>query len=154
MWGISGAVELGVCFCTPHTRHPAVLEYLRLMPEMAAVVSIEGRKESLNVWFRGPRALGDFLILWCAQAPPSDQVAIRTLAPPTTYVAIVPDDMLAVQELHLAREGMDARFQKVPLRSSVTTSAMTRWRLACGVCLIVRVLGVTAFLVNFINMAL
>jgi len=22
MWGISGAVELGVCFCTCHTRHP------------------------------------------------------------------------------------------------------------------------------------
>jgi hypothetical protein len=125
MWGISGAVELGVCFCTPHTRHPAVLEYLRLMPEMAAAVSIEGRRESLNIWFHGPRALGDFLVRWCAQAPPFGQVAIRTLAPPTTYVAIVPDDMLAVQELHLAREGMDSESICCNCRASVVQPIVT-----------------------------
>ena len=125
MWGISGAAELGVCFCTSHTRHPELLEFLSLMPEMAAAVSIEGRRESLNIWFRGPRALGDFLIRWCGQAPPFGDVAIRTLAPPTTYVAIVPDDMLAVQELHLAREGMDSESICCNCRSPVVQPIVT-----------------------------
>jgi hypothetical protein len=68
MWGISGAVELGVSICTPHTRHSEVLEYLGLLSEMATAVSIEGRRQSLNIWFRGPRALGDFLAMVCSRS--------------------------------------------------------------------------------------
>jgi len=63
---------------------------------------------TLQIWFRGPRALGDFLVQWCACASPLKGQSIRTLAPQSTYVAIVPDDILAVQELHMASEGMDS----------------------------------------------
>ena len=62
MWGISGAIELGVSICTPHTRHSEVLEYLGLLPEMASAVSIEGRRQSLNIWFRGPH-----MVPWSAR---------------------------------------------------------------------------------------
>ena len=79
----------------------------------------------MNIWFRGPRALGDFLVRWCAQAPPFGQVAIRTLAPPTTYVAIVPDDVLAVQELNLAREGMYSESICCKCRSPVVQPIVT-----------------------------
>ena len=134
MWGLSGKVELGVRIVAPCEQHKTVLEYLRTLPEMVTAVSVEGTNQALHIWFRGPRALGDFLIRWCADGSLFNTLSVCLLAPPTTYVAIVPDDMLAVQELHLAREGMDtgsicSRCRSVGVQPITTTAAVLR---KCG----------------------
>ena len=49
--------------------------------------------------------MGGFLVRWCLQEFPLGKL---TLASPPRNIAIVPDDMLAVQELHMAREGMNS----------------------------------------------
>ena len=89
-------------------QQPEALELLISLPAAAEIVSVEGTVEALQIWFRGPRALGDFLVQWCECIPQPREHSIRTLAPRSTYVAIVPDDILAVQELHMAGEGMDS----------------------------------------------
>ena len=108
MWGISGQVALGVRISTPCEQQSEVLGFMKTLPAVAEAVSVEGNDTALQVWFRGPRALGDFIIQWCADASPFSEQSIRTMAPQSTYVAIVPDDILAVQELHMAGEGMDS----------------------------------------------
>ena len=50
--------------------------------------------------------MGGFLVRWCSQESPLGKLTFRALASPPDNIAIVPDDMLAVQELHMAREGM------------------------------------------------
>ena len=64
---------------------------------------MEGSAGVLYLWFRGPRPLGDFLVELerLRFAKPA-----QLLLSPPAYVATMPDDMLAMEELYLARQGM------------------------------------------------
>ena len=107
MWGVAGQIDLGLRFTLCCKDQALLLKHLLVLPETEGVVRVEGTERALVMWFRGPRALGDFLACWCTLKLPLDKPPVRTLVPSDTYVAIVPDDILAVQELHLAGEGMD-----------------------------------------------
>ena len=61
----------------------------------------------LQLWFRGQLSLGDFLVEWCSTANNWRKLAAHTLAPPVPYVAVLPDDMMAIEEVHMTRVGMD-----------------------------------------------
>ena len=71
MWGISppvsAPVSLGVSYQLPYDQHLPLLLYLNTLQETAACVRVEGSSQSLNLWFQGPRAVGDFLVRWCSQ---------------------------------------------------------------------------------------
>ena len=75
MWGISGQVALGVCISVPCEQQSEALERLTSLPAAAEVVSVEGTDKALQIWFRGPRALGDFLVQWCNSVPLAVTVA-------------------------------------------------------------------------------
>ena len=107
MWGVAGQVDLGISLEVQPKQHQTLLSYLNALPEASGIVKIEGTGQALVVWFRGPRALGDFLLRWCTTDHPFKEANVHTLKPGQTYIAIVPDDILAVQELHMASEGMD-----------------------------------------------
>ena len=68
------------------------------------IVSAPKYTHSLQLWFSGQRAFGDFLVEWCSIEKGLRSLAVRILAPPVPYVAILPDEMMAVQELHMTRE--------------------------------------------------
>ena len=108
MWGVSGPVELGVSIMAACDSHNKLLEFLSTMDTVECVQRLVGGSSDIQLWFRGPRPLGDFLTQWCTLHHAWRNVRLRTLAPAPQYVAIVPDDMLAVQELHMATEGMDS----------------------------------------------
>ena len=133
MWGVAGHVDLGASLAIPSAQHQALLTYLHTLPEAADIIRVEGTNQALAVWFRGPRALGDFLSKWCMADHPFGDITVRTLKPPRTYVAIVPDDILAVQELHMASEGMDTESICLTCRTPgvqpISTSALKQ---ACG----------------------
>ena len=107
MWGVAGQVDLGISLVVPPKQHQTLLGYLNALPGASGIVKIEGTGQALVVWFRGPRTLGDFLLRWCTTDHPFKEANVHTLKPGQTYIAIVPDDILAVQELHMASEGMD-----------------------------------------------
>ena len=108
MWGVAGQIGLGLSFEICGERQTTLLEYLLTLPTAEGIVSVEGSDFALRIWFRGPRVMGDFLTCWCSLQPPFEKPLVRSLVPSELYVAIIPDDILAVQELHLAREGMDS----------------------------------------------
>ena len=108
MWGVSGSVKLGVSIAVTSDSQCAFLEFLSTIDEVEAVQKLVGDSSGIQLWFRGPRPLGDFLARWCALAHAWKYASLHTLAPEVPYIAIVPDDMLAVQELHMATEGMDS----------------------------------------------
>ena len=63
-----------------------------------------GWEVTLQLWFRGPRQVGDFLFQWFT----SDHTLRHIdLSHAGQYTAIDPDGMLAVQEWHMASENMD-----------------------------------------------
>jgi hypothetical protein len=82
----------------------AVRDVLIKLQEVEAVVKLLGTSYGLQAWFKGPQPLGNFLVTWCGHEHTHD-FDIAMLYPQSTFVAITPDDMLAVQELHLASEG-------------------------------------------------
>ncbi len=53
--------------------------------------------------------LGEILAQWCVSKNDLNIAKIRTLSPPPHYIAVDPDDMLAIQdhEWHMANEGLD-----------------------------------------------
>ena len=108
MWGISGQVALGICITASSEQHLHILAFLLSLPGTVDIVCVEGAAQALQIWFRGPRALGDLLVQWCASESEFHKLPVRPLVPQNTYVAIVTDDILAVQELHMAQEGMDS----------------------------------------------
>ena len=108
MWGISGQVALGICITASSEQHLHILAFLLSLPGTVDIVCVEGAAQALQIWFRGPRALGDLLVQWCASESEFRKLPVRPLVPQNTYVAIVTDDILAVQELHMAQEGMDS----------------------------------------------
>ena len=74
---------------------------------METANDIEGRSTGLTLWFSGPRQVGTFVAECCSGARPLGTSPLRMLQPRSQYVALRPDDILAVQEWHMASEGMD-----------------------------------------------
>jgi hypothetical protein len=105
MFAISGKVATGVRLGSEAQVY-RVLAILEELPAAEEAVQLINTSNGLQVWFRGPQPLGNFLTAWCAHGH-NQSITTVTLYPQSTYVAITPDDMLAVQELHLASEGMD-----------------------------------------------
>ena len=73
------------------------------------------------------------IVAWCSTANNWRRLAAHTLAPPVPYVAILPDDMMAIEELHMTREGMDTESICLQCKSKgvepVVTSALHQ---TCG----------------------
>jgi hypothetical protein len=57
----------------------------------------------LQLWFRGPTALGDFIVQWCGEEDAWAFLELELLPSHHDYVANVPDDRLAVEEVYMAR---------------------------------------------------
>ncbi len=107
MWGVSGTVVLGVQLEIEAEKHLQMLEHLGTMETANDVVHLEGRSTGLTLWFSGPRQAGTFVADCCSGARPLGTTPLRMLQPRSQYVALRPDDILAVQEWHMASEGMD-----------------------------------------------
>ena len=115
MWGLSGPAVLGVALELHVSRIVDALTLLRKMSSAARVVRVAvhdggcspGQRSALQLWFRGPRQTGDFLVQWCTRIHDLQGVKLSPLFPPAHHVATDPDDMLAIQEWHMASEGLD-----------------------------------------------
>ena len=106
---------------------------LRMIPAADQVVRLAGSPTGLELWFKGPRHAGDFLAQWCVSKNDLSSAKLRTLSPPPHYIAVDPDDMLAIQEWHMANEGLDTESICPRCRSTgiqpITTTADHR---PCG----------------------
>jgi hypothetical protein len=69
-------------------------------------VQISGGPHILQIWFLGPRALGDLVVQWCGVKHAWTSLELELLPSHQDYVAIVPDDMLAVREVYMASEAL------------------------------------------------
>ncbi len=81
-----------------------------LSPAMAMaedILHLEGGNTGLTLWFSGPWQVGKFVASWCSGPHPLGAIPLRLLQPRSQYIAIRPDDILAVQESHMASEGLD-----------------------------------------------
>ena len=115
MWGLSGPAVLGVALMLHVSRMEEALALIQRMSSAVSVVRVAVRDEGrspgllseLQLWFRGPRQTGDFLVQWCTRIHALGGVKLCPLFPPDHYVATDPDDMLAIQEWHMASEGLD-----------------------------------------------
>ena len=108
MWGVSGVAALGVSLVVTAAQHAAILEHLSTLSAAVGIQRVVGTDSAIQLWFRGPRPLGDFLLQWCCSKHPWSSTRLCTLDLPGQFLAITPDDMMAVQELHMAAEGMDS----------------------------------------------
>ena len=107
VWGIAGQAPIGVSHRIPPEGSLCdLLKQLRALEATRFAQCIQGTTEGVQMWFRGPRPLGDFLTEWSQAQPVGNRSVVRLLAAPPDYVAIPPDDILAMQELHLSRAGM------------------------------------------------
>jgi hypothetical protein len=70
-------------------------------------VHLEGTSTGLTLWLSGPRQAGTFVAGSCSGAHPFGSASLRMLQPRSQYVALRPDDISAVQEWHMASEGID-----------------------------------------------
>jgi hypothetical protein len=61
----------------------------------------------MMLWLKGPLQAGDFLIEWCVGSNALHHLCIHALSSTAYYVAMAPNDMLAIQEWLMANEGMD-----------------------------------------------
>jgi hypothetical protein len=107
MWGVSGRVILGVRIAAAPELQVTKLELLKDLPVAEHIVHLEGDEQGFSAWFSGPHQAGDFIAYWNSVVYPEEGTPIYPLQAPGTYVAIRPDDMLSVQEWHMASEGMD-----------------------------------------------
>ena len=87
-------------------RQMELLVLLKSAEGVDDIAHLSGCSQGLTLWFTGPRKAGDFISRWCANAGSEGYISILPLKPPGQYVAIRPDDILAVQEWHTASEGM------------------------------------------------
>ena len=106
MWALSpaGSIIMGVKLELKQDQQMCCLNELRRMSSSKSIVSIHGNNTSLQLWFRGPKQAGDFLDQWCSEV---HHFSLSVLHPQKQYIAISPDDMLAIQEWHMANEGME-----------------------------------------------
>ena len=88
-------------------KHLQILEHLGTMQTANDIVHLERRSAGLTVWFSGPRQAGTFVADCCAGAHPFGTTLLRMLQPQSQYAALRSDDILAVQEWHMASEGID-----------------------------------------------
>ena len=107
MWGISGKVILGISIAIDVSAYEPTLKILRRWPVADEIVCVEGNGDSITFWFSGPRQAGDFVAYWCLHAHSLRHLPLKVLQPQSQYIAIRPDDMLSVQEWHMASEGLD-----------------------------------------------
>ena len=84
-----------------------ILEHLGTIESANDILHLHGRSAGLTLWFSGPRQAGTFVADCCAGAHPFGTTLLRMLQPQSQYVALRPDDILAVQEWHVVSEGMD-----------------------------------------------
>jgi hypothetical protein len=81
MFAISGKVATGVILGTePQTAQ--VLDIVAELPAAGEAVQLINTSNGLQVWFRGPQPLGNFITAWCAQGHNKD-ISIDTLYPQT-----------------------------------------------------------------------
>jgi hypothetical protein len=59
MWGLQGAVPLGIRVVANSTQQGPLLDFLRVLQESQAIVQISGGPHILQIWSWGPRALRD-----------------------------------------------------------------------------------------------
>ena len=83
------------------------MENLGTMGSANDLVYLDGRSAGLTLWFSGPRQAGTFVADCCSGAHPFGTTLLQMLQPQSQYVALRPDDILAVQEWHVVSEGMD-----------------------------------------------
>jgi ribonuclease HI len=107
MWGISGKVILGVNLAIDVSAYESTLGILSSWQVTNEIVCVEGKMDSVTFWFSGPRQAGDFIAHWCSHAHSLRHLRLKVLQPLSHYIAIRPDDMLSVQEWHMASEGLD-----------------------------------------------
>ena len=139
MWALSGPAPLGIKQIVGRKEQANLLEFLYMLPESREIVRISNGQQDLQFWFRRPRLLGDFLNRWCSAHHSRSGSILHVLTPQPQFVAIVPDDMLAVQELHMAREGMDSEsicpicsakgIQPIVTSSTAQQFGVVNWRL-------------------------
>ncbi len=92
---------LGVKLVLQQDQQLKCLGVLHSMSNSSSIVSIHGNDTGLQLWNQGPRQASDFLEQRCSQLRiPSTKSCLLTYSPACKqqYVAITPDDMLAVQE--------------------------------------------------------
>ena len=102
------SVPLEIKLIIARSKQAKLLEFLPLLQESQDIVQISGGPQDLQFWFRGTKIVWDFLFLWCGVGYAWTSLVLQILTPQPNFMAIVPDDMLAVQELHMAHEGMDS----------------------------------------------
>jgi hypothetical protein len=124
MWGLSGPAVLGVALELHVSRMEDALTLLRHMSSASRVVRIAvraGGAPRVNCpncscgfadqgrpgtsWSSGVR--GSTLVQWCKRIHDLGGVKLCPLFPPAHHVPTDPDDMLAIQEWHMASEGLD-----------------------------------------------
>ena len=76
--------------------HLQVLELLGIMAIADDIVHLEGTGTGLTLWFSGPRQAGTFVASCCSEAHPFGSASLWMLQPLSQYVALRPDDILAV----------------------------------------------------------
>jgi len=58
IWGITGQVHIGAGLHCHSTTSKAVIERLQSMASTEALQRVEGTRDEIRIWFRGPRLLG------------------------------------------------------------------------------------------------
>ena len=124
--GVSGQVPIGVSMKLNADDGSELIKTLRAMRNTREAERVVDGPLGLELWFRGPRPLGEFLLEWCEERGGSCGRRLDLLDSPQAFVAILPDDMLAMQELFLARQGMSpSAVHGVPRTVSTSRTAPT-----------------------------
>ena len=106
VWALMGCVHTGLAFEIQQVELMPLLADLGVMGRaVSGVCRIARTSEGLQLWFTGPRLLGDFLLQWCTLQP-RKRIPVTILRKPDPFLAVCPDDIIAVQELYLSEEGM------------------------------------------------
>ncbi len=77
-----------------------MIEQLRGLGSIEATQRVTGSEDGICIRFRGPHPLGDFLV---EEKPQRIQIQLRLLSILDSYIAVMPGDLLAVDEVCLAR---------------------------------------------------
>ena len=106
VWALMGCVHTGLAIETQLAEVTSLLADLGAMGSaVSGVCRVARTSEGLQLWFTGPRLLGDFLLKWCTLQT-GRRAPVTILRRPDPFLAVCPDDIAAVQELYLSEEGM------------------------------------------------
>ncbi len=81
MWAISAGVILGVLVVMDNVQYLTAMSQIKTMPASHKVIRIEGTHEGLQLCFRGPRHVGDFVTQWCSREISPHDPTLRLLQP-------------------------------------------------------------------------